>query len=115
MLQLTLASNSRRYNRSDNYTSTPTNLKSFSEGVHSSITKGDLQKTETEVDAGKPHDYASLSPPTKAGNYEFSTTLIGEDTYDYESPYWAPADKKTELLRQFKKLRIQSVAEEDIE
>ena len=35
--------------------------------------------------------------------------------YDYESPYWAPADKKTELLSQFRKLRIQSVAQKDLE
>ena len=38
-----------------------------------------------------------------------------DDEYDYESPYWAPADKRTELFRQFKKLRIQSIAQKELE
>ena len=35
--------------------------------------------------------------------------------YDYDSPYWAPADRKTELLSQFRKLRIPSVTQKDLE
>ncbi len=37
------------------------------------------------------------------------------DEYDYESPYWAPADKRTGLLSQLRKLKINSVTQKDIE
>ena len=36
------------------------------------------------------------------------------DEYDYEIPYWAPADRKAELLGQFKKLKIPSVVQQDL-
>ena len=47
--------------------------------------------------------------------YEYIPQEVQDDEYDYESPYWAPAEKKNELLRQFKKLRIPSVPQKDLE
>ena len=47
--------------------------------------------------------------------YNYTPEQTEADEYDYESPYWEPADKKTELLNQFEKLKIPSVSEEDIE
>ena len=42
-----------------------------------------------------------------------SSSLVEE--YDYKNPYWMPADKKEELLGQFKKLQIKNVAQKDLE
>ena len=36
------------------------------------------------------------------------------EDYDYDSPYWTPADKKVELLSQFRKLKIQLILPENI-
>ncbi len=47
--------------------------------------------------------------------YDYIPRVAQVDDYDYESPFWAPADKRTELLRQFEKLKIRSVAEDTIE
>ena len=47
--------------------------------------------------------------------YDYIPQASNDDDYDYESPYWVPADQKTELLSQFRKLRIPSVALKEIE
>ena len=50
------------------------------------------------------------------GTYDYAGQEDGPiDEYDYENPYWVPADKKAELLNQFRKLRIQSVTQKDLE
>ena len=36
------------------------------------------------------------------------------EDYDYDNPYWTPADKKAELLSQFRKLMIQRILPENI-
>ena len=47
--------------------------------------------------------------------YDYTTTPTGSDEYDYENPYWAPAEEKEGLLTQFRKLKIQSIAQKDVE
>jgi len=39
---------------------------------------------------------------------------FGNDEYDYYSPYWEPSSKEKELLMEVKKLKIASVANEEI-
>ena len=46
--------------------------------------------------------------------YDYIPQPSQEDEYDYESPYWEPADKKAELLGQFRKLKIRNVVQDDI-
>lgn len=60
---------------------------------------------------------AKLQESEKAvSTYDYAGQEDGsDDEYDYESPYWAPADRKAELLNQFRKLRIQSVTQKDLE
>ena len=38
-----------------------------------------------------------------------------KDGYDYEIPYWVPADKKVNLLSQFEKLRIRVISGKRLE
>ena len=45
----------------------------------------------------------------------FSEQNSAVEDYDYDSPYWTPADKKVELLSQFRKLKIQRILPENIE
>ena len=47
--------------------------------------------------------------------YDYTTGPGGSDEYDYENPYWAPAEEKEGLLTQFRKLKIQSIAQKDLE
>ena len=67
------------------------------------------------------YESASLTPPVeesealKVYDYVPHEASKDDDEYDYESPYWAPSDKKAELLSQFKKLRIQSVTQKELE
>ena len=44
----------------------------------------------------------------------FSQQDSAVEDYDYDSPYWTPADKKVELLSQFRKLKIQRILPENI-
>ena len=44
----------------------------------------------------------------------FSQQNSAVEDYDYDSPYWTPADKKVELLSQFRKLKIQLILPENI-
>ena len=63
----------------------------------------------------EPEQTLSLTCTRRVDIYNYSSGQTEADEYDYESPYWEPADKKTELLNQFKKLKIPSVSEKDIE
>ena len=45
----------------------------------------------------------------------FSQQNSAVEDYDYDSPYWTPADKKVELLSQFRKLMIHRILPENIE
>ena len=63
------------------------------------------EEKENEYDSASLVDF---SPHNDNNNSKF-------DGYDYENPYWMPADKNEELLGQFKKLRIKSVALKDLE
>ena len=45
----------------------------------------------------------------------FSQQNSAVEDYDYDSPYWTPADKKVGLLSQFRKLKIQRILPENIE
>ena len=48
--------------------------------------------------------------------YDYTTAPGGsDDEYDYENPYLAPAEEKEGLLTQFRKLKIQSIAQKDLE
>lgn len=50
------------------------------------------------------------------GTYDYIRETGGNDQYyNYESPYFLPSNQKTELLSQFKKLRMLSVAHKDLE
>ena len=44
----------------------------------------------------------------------FSEQNSAVEDYDYDSPYWAPAGKKVELLSQFRKLKIRKILPENI-
>ena len=46
---------------------------------------------------------------------KFSQQNSAVEDYDYDNPYWTPADKKVELLSQFRKLKIQEILPENIE
>ena len=46
--------------------------------------------------------------------HSFSEQNSAVEDYDYDSPYWTPADKKVELLFQFRKLMIQRILPENI-
>ena len=59
-------------------------------------------------------EYESVSV-TSLEVYDFTPQSAKGEDYDYETPFWSPADKKTDLLAQFKKLRIPSIEEADIE
>ena len=62
----------------------------------------------TTMDDGyEGYDSASLE--------NFSQQNSAVEDYDYDSPYWTPADKKVELLSQFSKLKIQRILPENIE
>ena len=61
------------------------------------------------------HSVSNDPSMPKPCNEEENGETESDDYYDYESPYWAPADMKTELLNQFRKLRIPSVETKDIE
>lgn len=77
------------------------------------------------------YESASLSPSSKQEEvdnstglplphgeviaYEYSPQSSADDEYDYECPYWAPADMRSELLSQFRKLRMPSVAQKELE
>ena len=68
----------------------------------------------TEAKARK--EYVSSLSTSEFEIYDFTPKIVDSVVdYDYETPYWAPADKRKDLLSQFKKLRIRSVAENDIE
>ena len=58
--------------------------------------------------------YATVDEEQEEKANEYDSASLAEE-YDYENPYWMPADKKEELLEQFKKLRIKSVAQKDLE
>ena len=58
---------------------------------------------------------SSLACANEGNTYDYISGRNERDDYDYESPYWEPSDKKTELLKQFKKLKIPSVREKDIQ
>ncbi len=83
-------------------------------------TTGDKGAGKNERFDDAEYETASL-PPSPEGNevYDYvpqeSHEARNDDEYDYESPYWAPADKKSELLSQFRKLRLRSAAQKDIE
>lgn len=60
---------------------------------------------------------SEIAPKDDFELYDYIPTNFEGDTdiYDYESPYWMPSHKKMELLTQFRKLRIQSVSQKDLE
>lgn len=55
----------------------------------------------------------SNPPDDPIGIYDY-IRQAGEGEYDYDSPYWRPADEEKELLAALKKLRITSVAHEEL-
>ncbi len=76
------------------------------------------KETSTLTEVTENCDTISVSSHAEkiTGVYDYARKDNGhDDEYDYESPYWEPADKKTELLSQFRKLKIKSVAQKDIE
>ena len=58
--------------------------------------------------------YATVDKEQEENANEHNSAFLVEG-YDYENPYWMPADKKEELLGQFKKLQIKNVAQKDLE
>ena len=58
--------------------------------------------------------YATVDEEQEEKANEYDSAFLAEE-YDYENPYWMPADKKEELLEQLKKLQIKSVAQKDLE
>ena len=66
------------------------------------------------------YDTASL-PSNKADEamseevYDYTQSEAIFDDYDYESPYEKPSDEKTKLIKQFRKLRISSIMQKELE
>ncbi len=104
------------------YSSTPKGASQFIPECSTLIPEAATADDTTD----KPNEYETISPsenysvPHEAKTveeaYDYAPELSkNDDEYDYENPYWAPANKRTELLRQFRKLRIQSVAQKELE
>ena len=71
------------------------------------MTDKSFDRTRTMDERYEGYDTASLE--------NFSQQNSAVEDYDYDSPYWTPADKKVELLSQFRKLKIQRILPENIE
>ena len=86
--------------------------------------RGFPPEAKTDVSAKDLNNYETLSlsegmmteVAASDGIYDFPPEMSGKrDEYDYESSYWLPSDQKAELLSQFRKLRMHSVAQKDLE
>ena len=92
-------------------------LASAEDQFYASVNDEEGDDSSERVERGK--QLQELASSFACGNegevYDYIPVWNDRDDYDYESPYWEPSDKKSELLKQFKKLKIPSVKEKDIQ
>lgn len=60
------------------------------------------------------NDGYTIPQKDQEGGYNAAYSEVDDDYY-YTGQYWAPAEKKTDLLEQLKKLKISTVMREEIQ
>lgn len=85
--------------------------------THNETTNTANQSTEYDSTTLSPScdPKEALLPDIDETAYDYIPRDAEDDEYDYECPYWEPADKKNQLLSQFRKLRLPSVAQKELE